>query len=133
MRIRKDCCVRAKSPKQVLRGAGPGNVRWSTRLMAAASYLFLIDRLDDLFVASFLARVSSLDWMVCALTITRSSPGKRSSISAQREVLCISTPRRSPRISPASLRTLKCCESVDFGIALSLTVRNMEQLCEHSC
>ena len=100
--------------------------------MAAASYLFLTSRLDDLFATRFFASASSLDWMVCALTIARSSPGKRFSISSQREVLCISTPRRSPRISPASLSALKCCERVDFGIALSLTVRNIEQLCEHS-
>src|SRR5271156_336456 len=90
------------------------------------------ERVDDRLAASFSARASALDWMPCALTIARISPGKRSSISAQREVLCISTPRRSPRISPASLSALKCCESVDFGIALSLTVRNIEQLCEHS-
>ena len=70
--------------------------------------------------------------MVCALTIARRSPGKRFSISAQREVLCISTPRRSPWINPASLSALKCSDSVDFGIALSLTVRNVEQFCEHS-
>src|ERR1700756_3305405 len=100
--------------------------------MAPALHLFLADRLDGLLVASLFARASSLDWMVCALTIARISPGKRSSISAQREVLYISTPRRSPRISPASLSALKCCESVDFGIALSLTLRNIEQLCEHS-
>src|SRR5271154_4992594 len=93
---------------------------------------FLTNRLDDLLAASFFAFASSFDWMLCALTIASSSPGKRSSISAQREMLCISTPGRSPRISPASLSALKCCESVDFGIALSLTVRNIEQLCEHS-
>jgi len=33
---------------------------------------------------------------------------KRLSISAHRDVLCISMPRRSPRISPASLSALKC-------------------------
>src|SRR5260221_9039401 len=48
-------------------------------------------------------------------------------------MLCISTPWRSLRIRPASRRTLKCCESVDFGIALSLTVRKFEQFCGHSC
>ena len=105
--------------------------KWATCQMDEASYLFFTDRLDDLFAASFFACASSLDWMVCALTIARISPGKRFSISAQREVLYISTPRLSPRISPASLSALKCCESVDFGIALSLTLKNMEQLCEH--
>jgi hypothetical protein len=59
------------------------------------------------------------------------SPGKRFSISTQREVFCISTPRRSPRINPASLRALKCCERVDFGMACSLTFRKFEQFCEH--
>ncbi|HZL33709.1 MAG TPA: SDR family oxidoreductase [Tepidisphaeraceae bacterium] len=43
-------------------------------------------------------------------------PGKRWSISRQREVLCISTPQRSPRIRPASRRARKCCDSVDLGI-----------------
>lgn len=42
-------------------------------------------------------------------------PGKRVSISSQRERFCISTPRRSLRISPASRRALKCCDKVDFG------------------
>src|SRR6266702_6309214 len=80
-------------------------------------------RLDDRLAASFFARASSVDWMVCALTIARISPGKRSSISAQREVLCISTPRRSACISPVSLSALKRWERVDYGIALSLSVR----------
>ena len=71
--------------------------------------------------------------MVCAVTIARINPGKRCSSSAQRETLRISTPWRSLRIRPASRRILKCCESVDFGIALSLTVRKFEQLCGHSC
>ena len=73
-----------------------------------------------------------LDWIWCALTIAAIRPGKRRSISVHREVLCISTPLRSPRISPASRRTLKCCESVDFGIPFSVTFKKFEQLREHS-
>src|ERR1700733_12318313 len=90
-------------------------VNWSAvsswHLMDDASpspHYFFADCLDDLFPASFFARASSLDWIECAFTIARISPGKRSSISAQREVLYISTPRRSPRITPASLSALKC-------------------------
>ena len=60
------------------------------------------------------------------------SPGKRLSISAQRDVLCISTPCRSLRIRPDSLRTLKCWESVDFGMPLSRIFAKSEQLCGHS-
>jgi hypothetical protein len=105
----------------------------SSQQKGATSHLFVVDRLVTLFTAAFFARASSLDWMVCALTIATIRPGKRCSSSAHREVLCISTPRRSPRINPASRNTLKCCESVDFGMALSLTVRNIEQLCVQSC
>ena len=71
--------------------------------------------------------VASPDWIFSAPTIAVSSPGKRLSISVQRDVFCISTPTRSERISPASRRALKCCDSVDFGIAFSLTVRKFEQ------
>jgi hypothetical protein len=60
------------------------------------------------------------------------NPGKRFSISAQRDVFCISTPRRSPRINPASRSTLKCCDSVDFGMFFSLTFKKFEQFCEPS-
>ncbi len=60
------------------------------------------------------------------------SPGKRFSTSEQRELLYISTPRRSLRIKPASLRALKCCESVDFGMSFSLTFKKFEQLYEQS-
>lgn len=60
------------------------------------------------------------------------NPGKRLSISAQRDVLRISTPWRSPRIKPASLSALKCCESVDLGIFFSLTFKKLEQFCEHA-
>lgn len=59
-------------------------------------------------------------------------PGKRFSISAQRDVLCISTPLRSPRINPASRSALKCWESVDFGMFRSLTFEKFEQVCERS-
>ena len=55
------------------------------------------------------------DWILWAVTMAAIRPGKRLSISAQREVLRISTPRRSPRIKPASRRALKCWESVDLG------------------
>lgn len=59
-------------------------------------------------------------------------PGKRPSISAQREVLCISTPLRSARIRPASRSTLKCCERVDLGIGNSTMFWKAEQVAEHS-
>jgi hypothetical protein len=65
-------------------------------------------RLTGLLAARFFACASSFDWMACALTIARISPGKRCSSSMQRDVLWTSTPRRSPRISPASLSSLKC-------------------------
>jgi len=71
-------------------------------------------------------------WIAWAFTIAVMRPGKRCSISSQRVVLCISTPRRSPRMRPASRRALKCCERVDLGIAFSLTFRKFEQLCEHA-
>src|SRR5882757_9074191 len=71
-------------------------------------HLFLAVRRAGLFAADFFARASPFDWMACALTMAPINPGKRCSISAQRDVLCISTPRRSPRISPASLSSLKC-------------------------
>src|SRR5262249_15548674 len=64
----------------------------------------------------------------CALMIAAIKPGKRLSISVQRELLCSSTPRRSLRITPASRSTLKCCDKVDFGISLRLTSRNVEQV-----
>ena len=72
----------------------------------------------------------ALDCALCALTIAAISPGKRLSISRQREVLCISTPQRSLRIKPASRNALKCWDKVDLGIARSLTFRKFEQLCE---
>src|SRR5258708_9604488 len=56
--------------------------------------------------------------------------GKRVSISEQREAFCISTPRRSLRIRPASRRILKCCDKVDFGMSFSLILRKLEQFCE---
>jgi len=59
------------------------------------------------------------------------SPGKRDSTSAQREAFCISTPRRSLRIRPASRSTLKCWESVDLGTATSVTFTKVEQLRAH--
>ncbi len=61
-----------------------------------------------------------------------SRPGKRVSISAQRDVFCISTPTRSERTSPASRNALKCCDNVDFGTAFSPTVRKLEQLAEQT-
>jgi len=94
---------------------------------------YLAARLAGRFGDSILARASPADWMVCAVTIARINPGKRCSSSAQRELLCISTPWRSLRIRPASRRILKCCDSVDFGMALSPTVRKVEQFCVHSC
>ena len=48
------------------------------------------------------------------------NPGKRLSISAQRDVLRISTPMSLARIKPASRRALKCWERVDLGMAFSL-------------
>ena len=59
-------------------------------------------------------------------------PGKRSCTSGQREVLCISTPRRSERIRPASRSTLKCWESDDFGMARSPTLEKAWQVCEQA-
>ena len=60
--------------------------------------------------------------------IAGTSPGKRLLISSQRETLRISTPWRSEKISPASRSALKCWDSVDFGIGLSLTLRKFEQV-----
>ena len=68
------------------------------------------------FAAFFPARASSANCILCAFTIVEISPGYRSSTSAHRELLCISTPCRSPRTNPASRKVLKCCDSVDFGI-----------------
>src|ERR1700761_6349009 len=87
----------------------------------------------NFLVALFVAALPSPDSSRYASTIVFSSPGKRLSISSHREILCISTPCRSLRISPLSRRILKCCERVDFGIALSLTVRKVEQFCGQSC
>src|SRR6478672_4430357 len=115
-----------------------GVLRWALeawggeRACRLQSIYFAAARLADRFGAGLFARASSADWMLCAVTIARINPGKRCSSSVQRETLCISTPWRSLRIRPASRRILKCCESVDFGIALSLTVRKFEQLCGHS-
>jgi hypothetical protein len=86
----------------------------------------------DFRLVALLRRGFRLDWIWCALTIAAIRPGKRRSISVHREVLCISTPLRSPRIKPASRRTLKCCESVDFGISFSVMFKKFEQLREHS-
>jgi hypothetical protein len=69
-------------------------------------------------------------WTLWALTMAAINPGKRFSTSEQRDVFCISTPRRSPRIKPASRRALKCRERVDLGMVLSLTFRKFEQFCE---
>jgi hypothetical protein len=66
----------------------------------------------------------------CAFTIARINPGKRPSISSHREVFRISTPTRSPRINPASLKALKCCDKVDLGMSFSLTFKKFEQICE---
>src|SRR5467141_3828546 len=71
-------------------------------------YSFFSACLALLCAARFFPCASSLDWMACALTMARISPGKRCSSSVQRDVLWTSTPRRSPRISPASLSSLKC-------------------------
>jgi len=60
------------------------------------------------------------------------SPGKRLSISAHLDVFCISTPRRSLRINPASRSALKCCDRVDFGIVLSFVSVNRVQVCDAS-
>jgi hypothetical protein len=66
-----------------------------------------------------------------AFTIPAINPGKRCSISLHRDVFCISTPRRSLRIKPASRSALKCWESVDLGTAFSRTFKKFEQLREH--
>ncbi len=110
------------SPFGAVISSGTGVLSQHSQAELALSY-FVAARLAGLFAVGFFVRASFFDWMACALTIVRISPGKRCSISVQREVLCISTPRRSPRINPASLSALKCCESVDFGIVFSLTVR----------
>src|SRR5262249_34476005 len=65
-------------------------------------------------------------------TIASSKPGKRRSISVHREVFCISTPRRSLRIRPASLNALKCCDKVDLGIDLSPKFEKLVHVCEQS-
>ena len=74
----------------------------------------------------------SADCAFFASMIAPINPGNRSCNSIQRDVLCISTPRRSPRINPASRNTLKCCDSVDLGIAFSLTFKKFEHVREHS-
>src|SRR5579864_6387538 len=67
-----------------------------------------------------------------ALMIAGINPGKRLLISSQRDTLCISTPRRSPRIKPASRSALKCWDSVDLGMSFSLTRRKLEHTCGQS-
>ncbi len=47
--------------------------------------------------------------------IAGSRPGKRASISAQREWFRISTLRRSEQINPVSRRTLKRLDKDDLG------------------
>ena len=86
----------------------------------------------DLGFASLFARACRSACNLCALIIAVIRPGNRSSISLQRGVLCISTPRRSPRIRPASRSALKCWDSVDLGIVFSLTLRKFEQFSEQS-
>ena len=98
-----------------------------------ARFYFDAARLAGRFEVAIFERASSADWMACAVTIARIKPGKRCSSSVQRETFCNSTPCRSLRIRPASRRILKCCESVDLGIALSLTLRKFEQFCGQSC
>lgn len=90
------------------------------------------ERFAGFLVTGRLARASA-DSMACALRIARINPGKRFSISAQREVFCIWTPCHSPRIRPFSRRTLKCWERVDLGMDRLLTVRKVEQFCVHAC
>jgi len=68
------------------------------------------------------------DGLPRASRIAGISPGNRCSISADRAELCISTPRRSLRISPAARKTRKCSESVDLGTVLSQTPIRLEQL-----
>src|SRR6266446_4334876 len=81
---------------------------------------------------AFAGRRLPLDWTSCARMIAAIRPGKRASISEQRAAFCISTPRRSLRIRPASRRILKCCDKVDFGMSFSLIFRNLEQFCEQT-
>jgi hypothetical protein len=57
---------------------------------------------------------------------------KRSLSSAQRVVLCISTPLRSLRIRPDSRRILKCWERVALGKVRLSTLRKLEQVRGHS-
>ena len=75
---------------------------------ATGTYLLVALRLAAFALLPLPDRPFPFNWMLWALTIALISPGKRFSISAQREVLCISTPRRSLRIKPASLSALKC-------------------------
>jgi hypothetical protein len=72
------------------------------------TYLLVALRLGVFGLFPLPDRPFPFNWMLWALTMALISPGKRFSISAQREVLCISTPRRSLRIKPASLSALKC-------------------------
>jgi hypothetical protein len=53
---------------------------------------------------------------------------KRSSSSARRVVLCISTPLRSLWTRPASRRILKCWERVALGKVLLTSLRTSEQV-----
>ena len=46
-----------------------------------------------------------LVWVMWALMMAGINPGKRLLSSSQRDTLCISTPRRSPRIRPATTGT----------------------------
>src|ERR1700730_5326934 len=86
----------------------------------------------DFLLRAELERVLLTACALCALRMAGIKPGNRFSSSSQREVFCISTPRRSPRIRPASLRALKCWDNVDLGISFSLTRKKLEQLCEQS-
>src|SRR4029077_20189877 len=96
------------------------------------SHLLLARRLLGFRFPALMSRAFCPNWMLWALTIAMISPGKRFSSSAQRDVLCISTPIRSLRINPASRSALKCSERVDLGIVFWLTLRKLEQLSEHA-
>src|SRR6266571_1087826 len=87
-----------------------------------------VDRAAGLRLPACAARMAVFCCAACAARMAGSSPGKRRSISVQRDEFCISTPRRSLWIRPASRSTLKCCESVDLGTAFSLMPMRLEQL-----
>ncbi len=114
-------------PAERLAAAGFGE--WQPIDKGTTDDAYRHNRRIELKLDSALTGAAAFAWMPCALMIAPIRPGKRPSTSAQRELLCISTPRRSDRIRPASLSTLKCWDRDDFGIVRSLMWAKAVQVC----